>query len=166
MEDKALELKAAVTAFFAVAGTFLGWKGAALLIWVAAMVLDYISGSAAAHKNGEWDSKVAREGLHHKGGMILVVLVAMLFDACLALVAINIPVLHMTWPGVIFPVVLVWYIITEAGSILENAIKMGAAVPDWLAKGLKVTLKTVNHAGEGIADQLDQEKDQEQEVDE
>ena len=157
METKALELKAALTAFFAVAGTFLGWKGVLLLIWAAAMVLDYISGSAAAHKNGEWDSKVAREGLHHKGGMILVVLVAMLFDACLALVAINIPVLHMTWPGVIFPVVLVWYIITEAGSILENSIKMGATVPEWLARGLKTTLKTVDQAGNELADKLDKE---------
>ena len=157
MESKALEIKAALTAFFAVAGTFLGWKGVLLLLWVAAMVLDYISGSLAAHKNKEWDSTKAREGLHHKGGMILVVLVAMLFDACLALVAVNIPVLHMTWPGVIFPVVLVWYIITEAGSILENSIKMGATVPEWLAKGLKITLKTVDHAGGDVVNQMDKE---------
>ncbi len=157
MESKALEIKAAITAFFAMTGTFLGWKGVMLLIWVAVMVLDYISGSLAAHKNGEWDSTKAREGLHHKGGMILVVMVAMLFDACLALVAVNIPVLHMTWPGVIFPVVLVWYIITEAGSILENSIKMGATVPEWLAKGLKITLKTVDDAGKGAIEKLDKE---------
>lgn len=155
--EKALEIKAYITAFFAVAGTFLGWKGVMLLIWVAAMVLDYISGSLAAHKNGEWDSARAREGLSHKGGMILVVLVAMLFDACLALVAVNIPGLNMTWPGVIYPVVLVWYIITEAGSILENSIKMGAKVPDWLARGLKITLKTVDQAGNGAVDKLEKE---------
>ena len=157
MEVKMLEIKAAVTAFFAVAGTFLGWKGVLLLVWIAAMVLDYLSGSLAAHKNGEWDSSRAREGLHHKGGMILVVLVAMLFDACLALVAVNIPVLHVAWPGIIFPVVLVWYIITEAGSILENAIKMGAKVPEWLAKGLKITLKTVDNAGNGAVDKMEGE---------
>ena len=145
--EKALEAKALITAFFAVIGTFLGWKGLLLLVWVAAMILDYLSGTMAAHKNGEWDSTIAREGLFHKGGMILVVLLAMLFDACLALVAINIPVLHMTWPGVIFPVVLVWYIITEAGSILENSIKMGATYPEWLQKGLQVALKKVDDAG-------------------
>ena len=156
MEVKMLEIKAAVTAFFAVAGTFLGWKGVLLLVWIAAMVLDYLSGSLAAHKNGEWDSSRAREGLHHKGGMILVVLVAMLFDACLALVAVNIPVLHMTWPGIIFPVVLVWYIITEAGSILENSIKMGAKVPDWLVRGLKITLKTVDKTGDSAVDKLEE----------
>ena len=156
--EKALEIKAYITAFFAVAGTFLGWKGALLLIWVAVMVLDYISGSLAAHKNGEWDSARAREGLHHKGGMILVVLVSMLFDACLALVAVNIPVLHMTWPGIVYPVVLVWYIITEAGSILENSIKMGATVPEWLAKGLKITLKTVDDAGKGAVGKMGEEE--------
>ncbi len=158
MESKMFEIKAALTAFFAVMGTFLGWKGLMLLIWVAAMVMDYVSGTLAAHKNGEWDSTKAREGLMHKGGMILVVLLAMLFDACLALVAVNIPVLHMTWPGVIFPVVLVWYIITEAGSVLENAIKMGAAVPEWLARGLKVTLKAVNKAGNSAVDQAEEGK--------
>ena len=123
--DRALEIKAAITTFFAVAGTFLGWKGILLLIWAAAMVLDYISGSLAAHKHHEWDSTKAREGLHHKGGMILVV--------------------------------LVWYIITEAGSILENSIKMGAVVPEWLAKGLKASLKTVDKAGQEVADKMDKE---------
>ena len=38
----------------------------------------------------------------------------------------NIPVLNITWPGMILPLVLAWYIITELGSILENAIKLGA----------------------------------------
>lgn len=157
METKAFELKAALTLFFSVVGTFLGWKGILLLIWAAAMVLDYLSGSLAAHKNGEWDSSKAREGLHHKGGMILVVLVAMLFDGCLALVAIRIPALHMTWPGVIFPIVLVWYIITELGSVLENSIKMGAPCPEWLAKGLAVTLKAVDKAGKEAVSKLDTE---------
>lgn len=35
MEDKVFEIKAAVAAFFAIAGTFLGWKGILLVIWEA-----------------------------------------------------------------------------------------------------------------------------------
>lgn len=161
MESKVFEIKAAISTFFAIAGTFLGWKGLLLILWVAAMVLDYISGSVAAKKNGEWDSARAREGLAHKGGMILVVLVAMLFDGCLALVAINIPALNMTWPGVIFPVVLAWYIITEAGSIVENCIKMDAPVPPWLRKGLKITETMIDKAGEGALDVLGEEDQKE-----
>jgi toxin secretion/phage lysis holin len=119
------------------------------------MVLDYISGTLAARKNGEWDSARAREGLGHKGGTILVVLVAMLFDACLALVAINIPGLNVTWPGVIFPVVLAWYLLTELGSILENSVKLGAPVPEWLTKGLKITASAISKAGETAMDKLE-----------
>ena len=158
METKMFEIKAALTGFFAIAGTFLGWKGILLLIWVFAMVLDYISGSLAAHKAGEWNSARAREGLHHKGGMILVVLVAILFDGCLALVAIHLPVLHMTWPGLIFPVVLAWYILTELGSVLENSISMGAPCPEWLAKGLKITADKLAQAGEETVNKLEEEE--------
>ena len=160
MEAKMIEIKAAVAAFFALTGTFLGWKGVLLVIWVCAMVLDYISGTVAARRNGEWDSARAREGLFHKGGMIVVVLVAMLFDACLALVAINIPGLHMTWPGIIFPVVLAWYILTELGSVLENSIKMGATYPAWLAKGLKISAEAVSKAGEKTVDKLEEHDDE------
>jgi len=151
------EIKAALAAFFAITGTFLGWKGILLVIWVVAMVLDYISGSLAAHRNGEWNSARAREGLHHKGGMILVVLVSILFDGCLALIAINIPGLNMTWPGIVFPVVLTWYILTELGSILENSIAMGAACPEWLAKGLKITADKISQTGEEQMEKLKEE---------
>lgn len=34
----------------------------------------------------------------------------------------------------VLPVVLVWYIFTELGSIAENAAAMGAPVPGWLVR--------------------------------
>jgi len=157
MEAKMIEITLAVSSFFAITGTFLGWKGVLLIIWAGAMVLDYISGTIAARRNNEWNSARAREGLFHKGGMILVVLVAMLFDGCLALVAINIPGLNMTWPGIIFPVVLAWYVLTELGSILENSIKMGASYPEWLVKGLKISAEAVSKAGDSAVDKLTEE---------
>lgn len=40
----------------------------------------------------------------------------------------------------------------EAGSILENALKMGAPVPEWLVKLLKASLQMVDGAGETAAD--------------
>ena len=51
------------------------------------------------------------------------------------------------WPGIIMPLVLAWYIITELGSILENAVKMGANVPGWLVKLLKASANIVEAAG-------------------
>lgn len=48
------------------------------------------------------------------------------------------------------PLVLAWYIITELGSILKNAVKMGANVPTWLVSILKASANLVEAAGDHI----------------
>ena len=149
MNDTLVAVKAALVAFFTAIGAFLGWKGIMAVVWVVAMALDYISGTAAACKAGEWSSKVARQGLWHKVGMIIAVTVSAIADGVLALICQHLP-LGIAWPAVILPLVLAWYIITELGSILENAVKLGAAVPSWLTKLLKASLKAVEAMGEEV----------------
>lgn len=153
MNDKLVATKAAIAAFFTAAGTFLGWKGIMAIVWVIVMALDYISGTAAACKAGAWCSATARQGLWHKGGMIIVVIVALIADAVMLLIGSHLP-LGLTWPGIILPLVLAWYIITELGSILENAVKLGAAVPTWLTKLLKASLQAVDKTGEAMPEQM------------
>ncbi len=147
MKEELLTIKAGIAAFFTALGAFLGWKGVMLIAWAAVMALDYASGTAAACKEGQWSSAVAREGLWHKGGMIAVVLVAAIADWVLVLMAAYIPI-GIQWPGVILPLVLAWYILTELGSILENAVDMGASVPGWLVSLLKASAKAVESAGD------------------
>lgn len=147
MNENMLAAKAAIAAFFTALGAFLGWKGIMALVWVVVMALDYISGTAAAMKAGEWCSAKAREGLWHKGGMIIVVVVAAIADGVMSVICENLH-LGFAWPTIILPLVLAWYIITELGSILENAIKLGANVPGWLVKLMKAGLKAVESAGE------------------
>lgn len=142
MDEKLMTFKGALAAFFMSMGAFLGWQGIMALVWAAAMALDYLSGTMAACRAGQWSSAVAREGLWHKGGMILVVVVAAVADGAMAVLCANLP-MEMDWPGVVLPLVLAWYILTELGSILENAVKMGAAVPAWLVKLLKAGLDAV-----------------------
>lgn len=151
MEDNLMGFKASIAAFFTALGAFLGWQGIMALVWVLVMALDYITGSLAACKRGEWCSAVAREGLWHKAGMIVAVIVAAIADVVLAVICANIPI-GFEWPVVVLPLVLAWYIITELGSILENAVKMGAPVPEWLVKLLKASLHMVDGAGETAAD--------------
>lgn len=151
MEDNLMGFKASIAAFFMALGGFLGWQGIMAVVWVLAMALDYITGTAAACYAGEWCSKTARDGLWHKGGMIVVVIVAAIADAVMAMICANLP-LQMVWPGLILPLVLAWYIITELGSILENAVKMGAPVPEWLVKLLKASFHMVDGAGEDAAE--------------
>ena len=136
MEDKLMGVKAAFAAVCSAAASFLGWQGIMALVWVAAMGLDYLSGSAAACKAGKWSSAEARTGLWHKGGMILVVCVAAISDGIMAVMCDHVP-LQMDWPSLVLPLVLGWYILTELGSILENAVKLGAHVPGWLVKLLQ-----------------------------
>lgn len=152
MNDTMIAAKAAITAFFTAVGMLLGWKGIMVLAWVLLMALDYITGTFAAMKAGQWCSKKAREGAWHKAGAIIVVIVAAIADGIMLVICGNIPVLEITWPGLILPLVLAWYIITELGSILENAIKLGANPPAWLTKILAVSLKAVENMGETVTD--------------
>ena len=147
MEDKLMGFKAGIAAACSAAAAFLGWQGVMALVWVTVMGLDYLSGSAAACKAGQWSSAVARAGLWHKGGMILVVCAAFLGDCVMAVMCANLP-LQMDWCGAIVPLVLGWYILTELGSILENAVKMGANVPGWLVKLLKAGMDAVDNQGQ------------------
>lgn len=154
MNENMLTIKTAIVAACTALGAFLGWKGVMLLAWVLVMVLDYISGTMAACKEGQWCSATAREGLWHKGGMIAVVIVAAIADWIMVLVAEHIPI-GIQWPGIIMPVVLAWYIVTELGSILENAVKMGANVPGWLVKLLKASANLMEQAGEQAVTEKD-----------
>lgn len=132
----------------AVCGAFtaaFGWLGWLVVAWAACMALDWVSGSAAAASKGAWSSAAAasrgawssaaaRAGIWHKAGMVVVVLVCALTDAVLAVAVANLPGLGLEVNGVVLPVVLVWYIFTELGSIAENAAAMGAPVPGWLVR--------------------------------
>lgn len=98
------------------------------------MALDWLSGSAAAASRGQWSSAAARAGIWHKGRNAGGRAGQRVDDAVLGMAAANLPGLELPFDGVVLPVVLVWYIFTELGSIAENAAAMGAPVPGWLVK--------------------------------
>ena len=155
MNHTLLQLKAALTALGVTLTTILGWKGILSLIWVIAMGIDYLSGTLAAMKNHEWSSETARSGLWHKAGTVLAVLAAALTDGVIYLVGEQLS-LGITWTGLLLPLTLSWYILTEAGSILENTVKLGASIPGWLIKILKISLKSINAAADTEADEQEE----------
>lgn len=148
MKEDLMMAKSAVVAVCTGLSACLGWKGVLVLFWILVMGLDYLSGTLAACREGQWSSAVARQGLWHKGGMILVVTVAAISDMVLVMAARYMPV-GGEWNGVVLPLVLVWYIVTELGSILENAVKMGAKVPEWLVRMLKESAELARNPGNG-----------------
>ena len=101
-------------------------------------------------RKGEWSSKEARDGIWHKFGSIVVVLVSGAADLLLGTIIEHIPgiVLPFEYTVLICPVVVIWYILTELGSIVENAVALGAPCPPWLATIIDKTLDAVDAAGE------------------
>lgn len=149
MEHKLMEIKLSAAAVMSLIGSLLGWRGIMVLTWAALMGLDYVTGSMAALKAGHWSSARAREGIWHKAGAMVVTAVAAITDGIMLLICGNIPMLNMTWPRLLLPLILAWYILTELGSILENAIGLGANPPGWLVKALEVGKRAVEEAGSG-----------------
>ena len=122
------------------------------------MVIDYITGTLAARAAGEWSSAVARAGLRHKLGTVIAVGVAAFADLGVR-VALNSEVIPaqlrgFEWPQGFTMVVTFWYFLTELGSILENAGKLGAPIHPWIRKGISVLRATITPE-EGGAVQTD-----------
>ena len=147
--DKAAEIRAAFTAAIAFGTALFGWVGWVLTVWFIAMVLDYITGTLAAMKNGIWSSSVARDGIWHKLGSIAAVCVAALCDIALGIISENLG--GFLGDGVqgflVTPVVAVWYTFTELGSIIENAAAMGAPIPAFLRRIIEKTRDDTENRG-------------------
>lgn len=150
MENKLLAIKASASAFFTAVIAFLGWQGVLFVLWVAVVAIDFLSGTLAAWLNGDWASGVAREGAKHKLGMLFVVIVAGITDLTLAFVCQYL--LGFAWPVLTLTLMFIWYILTESGSILENAVKLGANIPEWFMNLLSAGLRIINTKGDGLTD--------------
>lgn len=145
---------AAVTVpFTEVSGAF-GWFGWLAAVFVACLAGDWITGTAAAAKNCEWNSKISRDGIWHKAGCIVVVLAAAVLDRVIGEALNSIPGISppFTYTVLLCPIVLVWYILTELGSIIDNAGRMGAPVPGFLKKAIALFKGTVAAVGDKLTE--------------
>ena len=130
--------KAAISAVLAALTALWGWFGWLVIAWIACMVIDYLTGSAAALRAGNWSSSAARDGLWHKLGAIVAVLVAGILDMVLGHLLGKVPIaLPFEYTVFLCPLVVIWYLLTEAGSIVENAGALGAPIPGWLKKTIE-----------------------------
>ena len=112
-----------------------------LVVLVAAMMLDYATGLAKAYSAGELSSRVGIRGILKKLGYLVIVAVAGMLDW---LIRYGAAALGWEWAPefLVSSVVIVWLIINELISILENVAAVGAPVPEFLLKLIR-KLKTV-----------------------
>ena len=127
-----------------------GWFGWLVVLFVGCMAVDYLTGSAAAMRRGEWSSASARDGIWHTAGSIVVVLVAGAADLLIGTMLGHLPgvTLPFEYTVLLCPLVVVWYTLTELGSIVENAVALGAPCPKWLEKILAAVKDSVDKAGD------------------
>lgn len=84
--------------------------------------------------------------------MIVIVCVALVADWLIGMMMRNLPgiALPFTYTVLIGPLVIVWYVIGELGSLAEHAVHMGAPAPEWLPKILAAGKSAVDAAGDKI----------------
>lgn len=153
MSEKMPLVKAAVVGVFGVLFTSLGWLAWLIVLYLACMLTDMMTGWCKALKSGTWSSQVARNGLWHKAGAIFAVGVAAGADFLLSLVLQELPQFSIPFKGAFLPLVLTWYILTEMGSIIENAGELGAPIPRFLVKCIRL----LKEAAESAADEQTKE---------
>lgn len=134
----------------AAAGAFLSAKLGilypVLCILMGMMALDYITGMLASKTeaidhpgdNGYgWSSRKGAKGIIKKVGYLCVIAVAMVVDYVIVSVAANLGI-QITAKAFFGLLVAVWYLLNELLSIIENAGRMGADVPEWLRNYIAV----------------------------
>ena len=153
MEKYVIALQACLTAAGAWISAKLGILGPILIILTIMMVLDYVTGMLASKREAlehpddssyGWSSKKGAKGIIKKVGYLCIIAVAMVVDYIILHVAGSMGVTVST--RALFAILVsVWYILNELLSIIENAGRMGAQVPDWLCKYIAVLKEAIDH---------------------
>ena len=94
----------------------------------------------------------AREGLWHKAGSVAGVLVAALLDFALRVLLGSVPGLGIDYDVLLCPLVTAWYLLTELGSIAENAGALGAPMPQFLMRAIAALRAGISDRGGGDGD--------------
>lgn len=119
-----------------------------VLVLVVVMLLDYGSGMVKAWNAGELSSRVGLKGILKKVGYLVIIGVAAVVDWLLRYGADTV---GWDWPVefLFASIVIIWLIINELLSILENASAIGAPVPGFLQVLLcRLKVHTEDAAGE------------------
>lgn len=120
-----------VSNFFAVLGGFIGWYMGAmdelLILLVALVVVDYITGLLRAIHEKSLSSRIGRHGITKKAMIFLIVGLANVLDAYL----------FNGDNAVLRTAAIGFYASNEGLSIIENSISIGLPVPQKIKDALK-----------------------------
>lgn len=144
MNNKGLWEKGILSVLGAWISNKLGILLPALGLLILLMIIDYVSGMLAAKKEAlenpdssqyGWSSKKSILGIYKKLGYMLTILVAVCIDYLIFMFAKEIG-LKFGSNTIFGLLVLIWFVINEIISILENIGRMGTKLPEFLNKVL------------------------------
>ena len=103
------------------------WVG----VLIGMMMLDYITGMTASAHRGEISSRVGIGGILKKMGNLVLVVVGIVVDWIITDLS---PMIGLKNPlqGLIALLVILWLVINEIISVLENLHRMGVPMPGFL----------------------------------
>jgi len=125
---------------------------APMMVLLIVMLLDYVSGISAAWVTGQLSSRIGIVGIVKKISYLLIVAVGMALDYLIGVIggSFGIEMEHVFFVGLL---VIVWLIINECISILENADEMKLPVPAFIGKILQ---KLKRHAESAAGEDTDE----------
>ena len=125
------KLKALISAAVAGLIAYIGVILVPLALLFVMMIVDYISGISAAYITGALSSRAGIKGIIKKVGYFGIVIVAAVIDWVIysGLEVIGIDIRMSYYFGLI---VVIWLIINESVSILENLDKIGVPLPPFM----------------------------------
>ncbi len=108
-----------------------GW-GNLLQTLLIFMLVDILTGIIKAWRNGAFTSKEMRQGLVHKAGFFLVIILANQLDQIAGGSVATIGSMEIS----VRDATCLFYMAVEGSSVLENLGEMGVAIPNFIKKGL------------------------------
>lgn len=128
--------KILLAAILAAVAAYMKELVAPMMCLLIVMLLDYISGVSAAWVQHQLSSRVGLIGIVKKVSYLLIVAVGMALDYLISLLGdkFGVEMQNIYFVGLL---VIIWLIINECISILENADEMGLPVPEFIKKMLK-----------------------------
>ena len=146
-KTESIGIQAVISAALAAFASYLGALAVPIVVLIVMMVIDYLSGMAAAWATGSLSSKVGAKGILKKVGYMALIVVAMGVDylICSGIASASLNIGYSMWFGLL---VTVWLIINEMISILENLKKLDVPMPRFIEKVISKLKSSIDKESE------------------
>lgn len=125
--------KAGLTALLGILSAYFGIVAIPMLLLLILMLIDYGTGIAAAWMTGTLSSRKSILGILKKVGYLAVIALGMTCDFFIEY-ALSVIGQDVSVAYVVGLIIIIWLILNECISILENLVEMDVPIPNFLSR--------------------------------